>query len=141
MPGSNGAVSSNRSNTAMTAVTLANGSQFQVPTSGPCVGDAGAPVVVRARLPAQAVRRDIRIERAAVRGVGHAAAGRQASPETIPVLQSGVSGLTVVGVVTALDDRELNQLGRARLDALVGRARGCRAHHEADQNAERFPRG
>src|SRR3954471_716983 len=99
MPGSNGAVSSNRSNTAITAVTLANGSQFHVPMLGSV---ASAPQVHQ--LLALACRQSVSGGRSASNVPPSAPSairpfGRQASPETIAVTHSGVSALIVVGVV------------------------------------------
>src|SRR3954454_20167643 len=99
VPGSNGVVSSNRSNTAMTAVTLANGSQFQTPSFG-FIGSGAAQVH---QLFALACRQSPSGGASASSVPPSAASairpfGKQASPATIPVTHSGVSGLIVVGV-------------------------------------------
>src|SRR4051812_39946927 len=89
-PGSSGVVSSRRSNTAMTAMTLLNGSQFQVP-------------IVPSVPSATQVHQLLAVwhnESGAVSAPPSAPdalpIGRHAAPVTVPVTHPGVVDLTVV---------------------------------------------
>ena len=58
----------------------------------------------------------------------------------MPARQSGVSAVTVVGVVPPLTIVNSLSTGAPRRDVLVGLTGGA-ANQNADQGAERFPRG
>ena len=105
---------------------------------GPCVGDAGAPVV-RGRV-AGTTRPAGIASRAAV-GAGRLPIGRHASPLTIPVTQSGVSGVTVVAVGPAWTIVNSISSGAPGLTSWLGVHAAPRPCEGTDQDAERFPRG